>query len=123
MIVPVLFVIMVGGSFIKSIISASVAKETTEATRARGYSIFYMMVNIGAFTGKTIIDPLRNYIGEQAYIYINYFSGFHDINRIYLPLSYLLILLTAGEGKSMREIGRGFLRIMCNWRLLILFSL
>ena len=66
---------MVGGSFIKSIISASVAKETTEATRARGYSIFYMMVNIGAFTGKTIIDPLRNVIGEQAYIYINYFSG------------------------------------------------
>lgn len=48
MIVPVLFVIMVGGSFIKSIISGSVAKETTEATRARGYSIFYMMVNIGA---------------------------------------------------------------------------
>ncbi len=34
-----------------------------------------MMVNIGAFTGKTIIDPLRNVIGEQAYIYINYFSG------------------------------------------------
>ncbi|MDR0892239.1 MAG: MFS transporter, partial [Mediterranea sp.] len=71
-IVPVLFVLMVGGSFIKSIISGSVAKETTEATRARGYSIFYMMVNIGAFTGKTVIDPLRNAIGEQAYIYINY---------------------------------------------------
>lgn len=70
-IVPVLFVLMVGGSFIKSIISASVAKETTEATRARGYSIFYMMVNVGAFTGKTIIDPLRNVIGEQAYIYIH----------------------------------------------------
>lgn len=52
MIVPVLFVIMVGGSFIKSIISGSVAKETTEATRARGYSIFYMMVNIGALPEK-----------------------------------------------------------------------
>ena len=37
MIVPVLFVIMLGGSFIKSIISASVAKETTEATRASCY--------------------------------------------------------------------------------------
>lgn len=35
-----------------------------------------MMVNIGAFTGKTVIDPLRNMIGDQAYIYINYFSGF-----------------------------------------------
>ena len=75
MIVPVLFVIMVGGSFIKSIISASVAKETTEVNRARGYSIFIMMVNIGAFTGKTVIDPLRNVIGDQAYIYINYFSA------------------------------------------------
>ena len=40
MIVPILFVIMVGGSFIKSIISGSVAKETTEATRARRYYIF-----------------------------------------------------------------------------------
>ena len=74
-IVPVLVILMIGGSFIKSIISASVAKETTEATRARGYSIFYMMVNIGAFTGKTVIDPLRDQIGDQAYIYINYFAG------------------------------------------------
>ena len=38
LIVPVLFIIMIVGSFIKSVISASVAKETTEATRARGYS-------------------------------------------------------------------------------------
>ena len=45
LIVPVLTLIMVGGSFIKSVISGSVAKETTEATRARGYSIFYMMVD------------------------------------------------------------------------------
>ena len=54
------FVCTYGGRFFsfKSIISASVAKETTEATRARGYSIFYMMVNVGAFTGKTIIDLL-----------------------------------------------------------------
>ena len=120
MIVPVLFVIMVGGSFIKSIISASVAKETTEATRARGYSIFYMMVNIGAFTGKTIIDPLRNYIGEQAYIYINYFSGFMTLITLLAVILLYNSTHNAGEGKSMREIGRGFLRIMCNWRLLIL---
>ncbi len=120
MIVPVLFVIMVGGSFIKSIISGSVAKETTEATRARGYSIFYMMVNIGAFTGKTVVDPLRNVIGEQAYIYINYFSAVMTL----LALSAVILLYksahTAGEGKSMREIGQGFLRIITNWRLLIL---
>ena len=39
-IVPVMIVIMIGGSFIKSTISASFAKETTTETRAKGYSIF-----------------------------------------------------------------------------------
>ena len=97
MIVPVLFVIMVGGSFIKSIISASVAKETTEANRARGYSIFYMMVNIGAFTGKTVIDPLRNVIGEQAYIYINYFSATMTILALLSVVLLYKSTHTAGE--------------------------
>lgn len=120
MIVPVLFVIMVGGSFIKSIISASVAKETTEVNRARGYSIFYMMVNIGAFTGKTVIDPLRNVIGDQAYIYINYFSATMTILALLSVVLLYKSTHTAGEGKSMREIGQGFLHIITNWRLLIL---
>ena len=102
-IVPVLFVLMVGGSFIKSIISASVAKETTEATRARGYSIFYMMVNVGAFTGKTIIDPLRNVIGEQAYIYINYFSGAMTIIALLAVILLYKSTHTAGEGKSLQQ--------------------
>ncbi|RLD84653.1 MAG: MFS transporter, partial [Bacteroidetes bacterium] len=42
-IVPIMLVIMVGGSFIKSVITGTVAKETTEANRARGFSVFYMM--------------------------------------------------------------------------------
>lgn len=120
MIVPILFIIMVGGSFIKSIISGSVAKETTEATRARGYSIFYMLVNIGAFTGKTVIDPLRNLIGEQAYICINYFSAVMTILALLAVILLYKSTHTAGEGKSMREIGQGFARIFTNGRLLAL---
>ncbi len=119
-IVPILMLIMFGGSFIKSVISASVAKETTEVTRARGYSIFYMMVNIGAFTGKTVIDPLREFIGNKAYIYINYFAG---VMTLLALLAVILLYHSAhvsGQGKSMREIGRGFARIFTNWRLLIL---
>lgn len=119
-IVPVLVTLMIGGSFIKSIISGSVAKETTEATRARGYSIFYMMVNIGAFTGKTVIDPLRDQIGDQAYIYINYFAGAMTFIALLAVILLYKSAETAGEGKSMGDIGRGFLRIITNWRLLIL---
>ena len=118
MIVPILFILMVGGAFIKSIISGSVAKETTEANRARGYSIFYMLVNIGSFTGKSVVDPLRNFIGEQAYIY--YFSATMTIVALLAVVLLYKSAHTAGEGKSMREIGQGFLRIMTNWRLLML---
>lgn len=120
LIVPILFIIMVGGSFIKSIISGSVAKETTTETRAKGYSIFYMMVNIGAFTGKTVIDPLRSVVGEQAYVYINYFSATMTLMALIAVVFLYKSAHSAGEGKSMKEIGEGFVRILCNWRLLVL---
>lgn len=119
-IVPILLTIVVGGSFIKSVISASVAKETTEANRARGYSIFYMMVNIGAFTGKTVIDPLRGVIGDQAYIYINYFAGTMTFIALIAVFFLYKSAHTIGQGKSMKEIGQGFLKLISNWRLLLL---
>jgi dipeptide/tripeptide permease len=119
-IIPVLVIIMVGGSFIKSIISASVAKETTEETRARGYSIFYMMVNIGAFTGKTIIDPLRSVIGDNGYIYINYFSAAMTFIALMMVVLFYKTANHTGENKSVRDIIAGFRRVLTNWRLLLL---
>ena len=52
-----MILIIVGGSFIKSVISGTVAKETDEKNRARGFAIFYGMVNIGAFSGKVLVTP------------------------------------------------------------------
>lgn len=118
LIIPVMLILVTGGSFIRSIIRASVARETTTENRARGYSIFYMLVNIGAFSGKTIIDPLRGWIGERAYIYVNFVS----VLLCLIALAMVILLYhsanTAGEGKSMREIGRGLVRGLTNRRLL-----
>lgn len=119
-IVPIMIVIMVGGSFIKSTISASVAKETTSENRARGYSIFYMLVNIGSFAGKSVIDPLRSFIGDQAYITINFFSATMTLLALVAVALLYHSAHSAGEGKSMREIGHGFLRAFTNWRLVAL---
>ena len=57
--VVALAVIMFGGSIIKPVISGTVAKCSDDAHRARAFSIFYAVVNIGAFFGKTIAKPLR----------------------------------------------------------------
>lgn len=119
-IVPVMALIVLGGSFIKSVISGTVARETTSENRARGYSIFYMMVNIGAFTGKTVVDPLRKSMGDQGLVYLNFFSASMTLLALIAVIFFYKSVKTEGQGKSFREIGQGLIRVLTNWRLLIL---
>lgn len=58
-----LALIVVGGAFVKPVITGTAAKSSDDANRARAFSIFYMMVNIGSFTGKTIVAPIRIEMG------------------------------------------------------------
>ena len=44
----------VGAALFKPIISATIAKTTTDETASIGFGIFYMMVNIGAFFGPLV---------------------------------------------------------------------
>ncbi|MFA5806176.1 MAG: MFS transporter, partial [Melioribacteraceae bacterium] len=67
-----LFIILVGGSFIKPLITGTVAKLTNEENRARGFALFYWVVNIGAFSGKTFVPYIRQGIGVE---YVNFFSS------------------------------------------------
>ena len=75
-IIPIMALIVLGGSFIKSVITGTVARETTPETRAKGFSIFYAMVNIGAFSGKTIVKPLREALGNEGLFSIDDFHCF-----------------------------------------------
>ena len=115
-----------GLGILPTLLEAAGLVEYGKATRFTGLPdsdsrwMIVPVVNIGAFTGKTVIDPLRNVIGEQAYIYINYFSATMTILALLSVVLLYKSTHTAGEGKSMREIGQGFLRIITNWRLLIL---
>ena len=119
-IVPVLVLIVIGGSFIKAVISGTVARETTSETRASGYAVFYMMVNIGSFTGKTVVDPLRKSMGDQGLIYINYFAAIMTLLALIAVFFFYKSTKTEGQGKSFAEIGSGLLKVLGNGRLIIL---
>lgn len=120
MIIPIMIILMTGGSFIKSIISASVAKETTSENRARGYAIFYMIVNIGAFVGKTLVDPMRSVIGDKAYVYINFFSaGLCCLSLIIVWMFYKGGSIQEG-GKKVKDIAKGLISVCTNGRLMAL---
>ncbi len=119
-IIPILLFIVVGGAFIKSVISGTVAKETTSETRARGFAIFYMMVNIGAFTGKTVVDPLRKSIGDQGLVYLNYFSATMTLIALVVVFFMYKSTQTTGQGKTLKEIWQALIKVCMNGRLVAL---
>ena len=119
-ILPVLALIVIGGSFIKAVISGTVARETTSATRARGYAVFYMMVNMGAFMGKTVVDPLRKSLGDQGLVYLNFFSAGMTFLAFIAVFFFYKSVKTEGQGKSFSELGQGLLKVLGNGRLIIL---
>jgi dipeptide/tripeptide permease len=58
-----LVVTAVGGSLIKPSIVGTVARTTTEETKALGYSIYYTLVNIGGAVGPFIALAVRENVG------------------------------------------------------------
>jgi len=59
-----LALIAIGGAFVKPVISGTVKKTSPKDLSKIGFSIFYMIVNIGGFAGKIIAKILRQDLGE-----------------------------------------------------------
>lgn len=119
-IAPIMVVIMIGGSFIKSCITGTVARETTKETRARGYSIFYMMVNIGAFGGKAIVKPLRDAMGNEGLVTLNYFAAGITFLAVITVALFYKASRSQEESKSFSQIFDAFIKVVSNARLVIL---
>ena len=119
-IIPIMALIVCGGSFIKSVISGTVAKETTPETRAKGFSIFYAMVNIGAFSGKTIVKPLREALGNEGLISLNYFSATMTFLALLAIWFFYKSAQHSGEGKTFGQIWNALIKVCTNGRLVAL---
>ena len=59
-----LALIALGGAFVKPVISGTIKKTSPGDLSRIGFSIFYMMVNVGGFTGKIIAKALRQDLGR-----------------------------------------------------------
>ena len=113
-----LVVLVCGSAFIKPLITGTVAKTTDETNRARGFSLFYWTVNIGAFLGKTVIPLVRNEIGLE---YINYFSASVCIIALIIALLFYHPEQTPSKDqKSFKDLFKSLGKILINPRLMIL---
>lgn len=116
-VLPALVVLMLGGSFIKSIITGTVAKTTSPENRARGYSIFYAMVNVGSFSGKTFAYPLRIEWGLES---INFYAASMTFIALVVVFFFYRADSEQREGRRLADVWRSFVRVVTNVRLLLL---
>jgi dipeptide/tripeptide permease len=119
-IVPIMVIIMIGGSFIKAVITGTVATSTTAANRAKGFAIFYMMVNIGAFSGKTIVKPLRESMGDLGLINLNYFAAGMTFLAFVSIFLFFKNVDRNTDSKSLDQILRALWQVLTNGRLITL---
>lgn len=112
-----LTLIMLGGAIIKPVISGTVAKCSDEAHRARAFSIFYWVVNIGAFFGKTVAGQLRESLGLVS---INYYAASMAMVGLIWVLLFFKDVDRAGTARSAREIWTGFSKVVRNGRFMAL---
>ena len=112
-----LVVLVFGSAFIKPLITGTVAKTTDETNRARGFSLFYWTVNIGAFLGKTFIPFVRQQIGLE---YVNFFSAGVCFLALIIALLFYHPEAFSKEQKTFKELFKSLGKILINGRLMAL---
>lgn len=109
-----LLLVVLGGSFVKPVITGTAMKSSDESNRARAFSLFYMIVNIGSFTGKTIVAPIRIEMGVQNVPFFSSaaaFIGFLIVAFLFFPKEE-----TVAKPRSIGETFKGMLTVMSNLR-------
>ena len=112
-----LALIMFGGAIVKPVISGTVSKCSDDDHRARAFSIFYGVVNVGACVGKSAAAPLRQHLGLE---YINYYASSMAFCAFLCVALFYRNVDTAGTGKTLRESWEGLLKVIRHFRFMCL---
>ncbi len=109
-----------GAALFKPVISATIAKTTTNETSSIGFGIFYMMVNIGAFFG-----PMVTLLFKDSYELVFYISaGIISLNFILLlfykePKTDNCVKKTGSLKVTLGEVFSNMSTVLKDWRFVI----
>jgi dipeptide/tripeptide permease len=113
--------VAVGAALFKPVVTGTVARVTTPETKALGFGIFYMIVNIGGFLGPLVATVVRGW--GWNYIFM--------MSSIWIGLNFIPLLLFYREpkapqeqttlpfGQKMRETWRDMTQVLGNTRFFI----
>lgn len=113
-----LALVAVGGAFVKPVITGTVARSSDSVSRARAFSLFYMMVNIGSFTGKTVAKPVRALLGVGS---VPLYSAFAALAALLVTALFFFPRENGEEGpRSLAESLHGLTVVLKNGRFMAL---
>jgi len=105
--ITILFALMslsLGGAVMKPVIAGTVKMTSTDETRTVGFSIYYMMINVGSFAAPFLANLIRTKSGHPEYIFV----GCAAIEAS----AFLLSLLLYTNPEQPRGAGFSFVRTM-----------
>ncbi|SHF44918.1 Dipeptide/tripeptide permease [Mariniphaga anaerophila] len=109
----------IGGALFKPIISAMVARNTTEETSSIGFGIFYMMINIGGFIGPFIAGVLM----QKSWDFVFHMSIIAMAVNYFVTAFFFREPVVKEEGGSLgKSIVQAFVNIgitLRNWKYVL----
>lgn len=115
-----------GAGFVKPVVTGTVARTTTKETRSTGFSIYYMLVNMGGALGPIIANQVRHRFGIEWVFQVG------AATCLAMAVVTLLVFKEpeAQEGeeagtKPLSEALLDLVRVLRNWRFvffLVVFS-
>jgi dipeptide/tripeptide permease len=100
----VFLIVAVGAALFKPVVTGTVARVTTSETKAMGFGIFYMMVNVGGFIGPMVAAVVRGWGWTLIFL----------LSSIWIGVNLLLLLLFYKEP----PLARAELEVMRFWERL-----
>jgi dipeptide/tripeptide permease len=117
--------IMLGLATVKPVITGTSTLCSDEHNRARAFSLYYLIVNIGAFIGKLLADPVRSMFrndeaGISGLLQVNYYAALAAFVGLIITLVAYRTRHEPGKGKSFDEIVGGLGKVITNVRFMCL---
>lgn len=117
-----LVVTAIGGSLIKPCIVGTVARTTTEETKALGYSIYYTLVNLGGAIGPLLALQVRENVGIG---YVLVMSSLVSLGLLLATAVFYREPEGPKSGKTMGQVLTDMFMVFRNFRFvsfLVIFS-
>jgi dipeptide/tripeptide permease len=117
--------IMLGLATVKPVITGTTTRCSDEHNRARAFSLYYLIVNFGAFIGKLMADPVRGMFrddlaGITGLREVNYYAALAALMGLIITLVAYRTKHEPGKGKSFSEILNGLGKVVTNARFMCL---